>query len=50
MDNQKDMKLGSVNVELSAQELIDIASAFTKLKVFGGRMNPMQMTFVDQTK
>ena len=42
--------LGAINVELSAKDLSDIENAFTKLKVHGGRMNEMQMTFVDQTK
>jgi hypothetical protein len=42
--------LGAINVELSATDLSDIETAFTKIEVHGGRMNEMQMTFVDQTK
>jgi aryl-alcohol dehydrogenase-like predicted oxidoreductase len=42
--------LGAINVELSAKDLAEIGNAFTKLKVHGGRMNEMQMTFVDTTK
>jgi len=42
--------LGAINVELSAKDLSDIETGFAKLVVHGGRMNPMQMTFVDQTK
>jgi aryl-alcohol dehydrogenase-like predicted oxidoreductase len=42
--------LGAINVELSAKDLSNIEIAFTKIEVHGGRMNEMQMTFVDQTK
>jgi aryl-alcohol dehydrogenase-like predicted oxidoreductase len=42
--------LGAINVELSAKDLSDIETAFAKIEVHGGRMNEMQMTFVDQRK
>jgi aryl-alcohol dehydrogenase-like predicted oxidoreductase len=41
--------LGSLNVELTAADLSELDAGFAKLKVHGGRMNAMQMTFVDQT-
>ena len=39
----------AVNVQLSAADLREIDSVFSKLKVHGGRMNAMQMQLVDQT-
>jgi hypothetical protein len=48
--NHFNENLGAINVELSAKDLIDIETAFTKIEVYGGRMNEMQMTFVDTTK
>ncbi|MEQ1587649.1 MAG: aldo/keto reductase [Cyclobacteriaceae bacterium] len=42
--------LGAINVQLSSSDLNDIETAFAKIEVHGGRMNEMQMTFVDQTK
>jgi aryl-alcohol dehydrogenase-like predicted oxidoreductase len=42
--------LGASNVELSVKDLSDMETAFTKIEVHGGRMNEMQMTFVDQRK
>ena len=39
--------LGAINVELTQQDLVDIENAITKIKVYGGRMNKMQMQFVD---
>ncbi len=42
--------LGAINVQLSAADLSEIATAFSKVKVYGGRMNAMQMLVVDQTE
>ena len=39
----------AINVQLSPAELREFESAFAKLKVYGGRMNAMQMQVVDQT-
>jgi len=41
--------LGALNVQLTLAELSELESAFSKLKVYGGRMNDMQMRVVDQT-
>jgi len=40
--------LGALNVKLSTADLQDIETSFSKLKVYGGRMNEMQMSIVDQ--
>lgn len=37
--------LGSYDVQLSASEFQELETEFSKLKVYGGRMNKMQMTF-----
>ncbi|MEO6232541.1 MAG: aldo/keto reductase [Ferruginibacter sp.] len=37
--------LGAIDVQLSAEDLQDLETEFAKLKVYGGRMNAMQMTF-----
>ena len=41
--------LEAINVKLSAADLREIETAFAKIKVYGGRMNEMQMKAVDQT-
>jgi aryl-alcohol dehydrogenase-like predicted oxidoreductase len=41
--------LGAVNIQISPADLTELATEFSKLKVHGGRMNPMQMQMVDQT-
>ena len=41
--------LGAINVRLSPEELRELETEFSNLKVYGGRMNAMQMQFVDQT-
>jgi aryl-alcohol dehydrogenase-like predicted oxidoreductase len=41
--------LGALNVQLTPADMSEIESAFSKLKVHGGRMNEMQMQVVDQT-
>jgi aryl-alcohol dehydrogenase-like predicted oxidoreductase len=41
--------LGATEVELTPDDLREIEAAFAKLTVHGGRMNPMQMEFVDST-
>ncbi len=40
--------LGALNVKLSTADLRDIETAFSKIKVYGGRMNEMQMQVVDK--
>ena len=41
--------LGAINVQLTPADLSEIETAFSKIKVHGGRMNEMQMQVVDQT-
>jgi aryl-alcohol dehydrogenase-like predicted oxidoreductase len=41
--------LGALNVQLTPADLSELETAFSKLKVHGGRMNDMQMQVVDQT-
>jgi aryl-alcohol dehydrogenase-like predicted oxidoreductase len=41
--------LGAINVQLTAEDLRAIDTAVAKIKVHGGRMNPMQMEAVDRT-
>lgn len=41
--------LGALNVQLTPADLRELETAFSKLKVHGGRMNEMQMKVVDQT-
>ena len=44
-----DENLGAINVQLTPADLREIDTAFSKLKVHGGRMNEEQMKVVDQT-
>lgn len=39
--------LGAINVQFSTEELKELENEFLKLKVFGGRMNAMQMMFCE---
>lgn len=41
--------IGAINVQLTPADLSELESAFSKIKVHGGRMNEMQMQVVDQT-
>lgn len=41
--------LGALNVQLTPAELSELETAFSKIKVHGGRMNEIQMRVVDQT-
>jgi aryl-alcohol dehydrogenase-like predicted oxidoreductase len=41
--------LGALNVQLTPADLAELQTAFSRLKVHGGRMNEMQMRAVDQT-
>jgi aryl-alcohol dehydrogenase-like predicted oxidoreductase len=41
--------LGAINVQLTPTDLREIDTAFSKLEVYGGRMNEEQMRVVDQT-
>ena len=42
--------LGAINVQLTPADLREIETAFSKIKVHGGRMNEKQMQVVDQTE
>ena len=42
--------LGAINIQLTPDELRELDSAFSKIKVQGGRMNEEQMKVVDQTE
>jgi aryl-alcohol dehydrogenase-like predicted oxidoreductase len=41
--------LGATNVQLTPADLREIATAFSKINVHGGRMNEERMRYVDQT-
>ncbi len=41
--------LGAINIKLTPEDLRQIESEFSKIKVHGGRMNKEQMMVVDQT-
>jgi len=41
--------LGAINVQLTPADLSELEAEFSKIKVHGGRMNEMQMKYVDQT-
>jgi aryl-alcohol dehydrogenase-like predicted oxidoreductase len=41
--------LGAINIQLTPADLRELEIDFSKIKVHGGRMNEMQMQFVDQT-
>jgi aryl-alcohol dehydrogenase-like predicted oxidoreductase len=41
--------LGAINVQLTPADLSELETDFSKIKVYGGRMNEMQMGYVDQT-
>lgn len=47
--NHLNENLGALNVQLTDEDLREMESVFSKLKVHGGRMNKMQMGFVDNT-
>jgi aryl-alcohol dehydrogenase-like predicted oxidoreductase len=40
--------LGAVNVQLTSADLAELATAFARIEVHGGRMNAMQMKVVEQ--
>jgi aryl-alcohol dehydrogenase-like predicted oxidoreductase len=42
--------LGAINVQLTPADLREIETAFSKIKVYGGRMGEKYMRDVDQTK
>jgi aryl-alcohol dehydrogenase-like predicted oxidoreductase len=43
-----DENLGAIDLELTHQDLSDLAASFAKIKVHGGRMNEMQMQAVER--
>lgn len=46
--NHLNENLGAINVQLTPAELGDLETAFSQIKVHGGRMNKMQMQIVEQ--
>ena len=40
--------LGALKVQLTPADLSELETAFSRVKVHGGRMNEMQMRIVDQ--
>jgi hypothetical protein len=47
--NQLQENLGAPNVQLTPTDLTDLEAEFSTLTVHGGRMNKMQMEYVDTT-
>ena len=41
--------LGAINVQLRPEDILEIDTAVSNIKVHGGRMNEEQMKVVDQT-
>jgi aryl-alcohol dehydrogenase-like predicted oxidoreductase len=41
--NHLEENLGAINVQLTSEDLVELEHSFSVLKVFGGRMNKMQM-------
>jgi hypothetical protein len=41
--------LGAINVQLTRADLREIDTAFSRVKVHGGRMNKEQMQVVDES-
>lgn len=46
---EKRPRTGALNVQLTPADLSELETAFSQVKVHGGRMNEMQMRIVDQT-
>jgi len=40
--------LGAINVQLTAEDILELDLASSKIKIHGGRMNEMQMQVVDK--
>lgn len=47
--NHLEENLGALNIQLTPKDLTDLEAEFSTLTVHGGRMNKMQMEYVDQT-
>jgi hypothetical protein len=47
--DRREENLGAINVRLTPADLREMDTAFSKIKVHGGRMNEEQMKVVDQT-
>lgn len=47
MKKDTTQNLEALNIQLTPAELLELETAFTKLKVYGGRMNAMQMGFCE---
>jgi aryl-alcohol dehydrogenase-like predicted oxidoreductase len=46
--NHLNENLGAINVQLTPADLREIETVFSQIKVYGGRMNEMQMQVVEQ--
>jgi len=47
--NHLQENLGALNVQLTPTDLTDLETEFSNLTIHGGRMNKMQMEYVDTT-
>jgi aryl-alcohol dehydrogenase-like predicted oxidoreductase len=47
--NHLQENLGALNIKLTPKDLTDLEAEFSTLTVHGGRMNKMQMEYVDTT-
>lgn len=47
--NHLQENLGALNVQLTPADLTDLETEFSTLTVHGGRVNKMQIEYVDQT-
>jgi aryl-alcohol dehydrogenase-like predicted oxidoreductase len=45
--NHLEENLGALNIQLTPSDLLELETSFSKLKVFGGRMNAMQMAICE---
>lgn len=45
--NHLEENLGALNIQLTPADLLELDTAFSKLKVYGGRMNAMQMAICE---
>ena len=45
--NHLEENLGALNIQLTPSDLLELETSFSKLKVYGGRMNAMQMAICE---
>lgn len=48
--NHLNENLGAIDIQLTDADLRQIETAFSRIKVYGGRMNKEPMRIVDQTE